>query len=215
MPQAYRHGVLMGNWNEDAFGSAIIRSDVQRGDPPQSVHLTSTTLSTPPRRLVAHVIHCTYWFALISFLFQDEHARSFSHSCYTAAGLTEAANGVLVSHIHPRCPASLSTHLLLGHTVNPTTTFTYQSEHSRAFGPRTDDRAMEKAMKAKADANRGREEEDERELRTRQRTYKTVASESYSMEHSIVASDEKRSPFLVKQGTLTMPAAVYNLQLRK
>jgi len=74
---------------------------------------------------------------------------------------------------------------------------------------------MEKAVKAKADARRGKEEEDERELRTRQRTYKTVASESYSVEHSVAASEEKRSPFLVKPGTLTLPAAVYNLQLRK
>lgn len=74
---------------------------------------------------------------------------------------------------------------------------------------------MEKAIQAKVAANRGREEEEERELRTRQRTYKTVASESYSVEHSIVASEEKRSPFLVKPGTLTLPAAVYSLQLRK
>ena len=122
---------------------------------------------------------------------------------------------MLASHIHPRCPPSLSTQLLLAHSANPTTHFRYQSEHSRAFGARTDDRAMEKAIKAKADANRGREADDERELRTRQRTYKTVASESYSEEHSIAASEEKRSPFLVKPGTLTLPAAVYRLRLRK
>ena len=141
--------------------------------------------------------------------------RSFSHSCYTSAGLTEAANGVLVSHIHPRCPPSLSSQLLLAHSANPAAPARYTSEHSRAFGARSDDRAMEKAVKARADARRGVEEEDERELRTRQRTYKTVASESYSAEHSIAASDEKRSPFLVRPGTLTLPAAVYSLQLRK
>ena len=80
---------------------------------------------------------------------------------------------------------------------------------------REDDKALEKAARAKAVANKGREEEEERELRTRQRTYKTVASDSYSMEHSIANSEEKRSPFLVKPGTLTLPAAVLNLQLRK
>ena len=42
MPQAYRHGVLMGNWNEDGFGAAIIRADVRNGDQPASVRKHAT-----------------------------------------------------------------------------------------------------------------------------------------------------------------------------
>ena len=122
---------------------------------------------------------------------------------------------MLASHFHPRCPPPLSTTLLLSHAGDPIAPLKYQSNYSRAYGPREDDRAIEKALRERAERRRGREEEDERERTTRDRTYKTIASDSYSVEHTVLASEEQRSPFLVKPSTLAMPQAAMSLQLRK
>jgi hypothetical protein len=150
-----------------------------------------------------------------SLLFQPDTLRSFSHSCYTTDGHHDASLSVLASHLHPRCPPPLSSSLLLSHAGDLPPSTKYQSEHSRAFGPRDDDHALLKTLKAKADKTRAKDEEDERERTTRDRTYKTVASESFSAQHSVWGSDEKRSPFLVKPSVLTTPAAVLSLRLRK
>ena len=142
-------------------------------------------------------------------------AQSVSHSSFTTDGHHEASIAVLASHLHPRCPPALSSSLLLSHAGDLPPSLKYQSFYSRSYGPREDDRAQEKAMKAKAEKRRGKEEEDERERTTRDRTYKTVSSEAFSVEHSCLASDEKRSPFLVKPSTLTTQHAALCLQLRK
>ena len=146
---------------------------------------------------------------------QDDRLSSLSHASYTTVGHHDASLAVLASHFHPRCPPPLSTTLLLSHSGEPAPSVKYVSNYSRAFGPREDDRAIEKAMREKAEKRRGREEEDERERTTRDRTYKTIASESYSVEHTLLASEEQRSPFLVKPSTLAMPLAAMSLQLRK
>jgi hypothetical protein len=150
---------------------------------------------------------------------QDAHLRSFSHASYTTDGHREAAIAVSASHLHPRCAASLPASLLIAHDGELPTAAKYQSQHSVAFGAREDDRAQYKQLQAKAAARRGREEEEERERLTRDRTYRTVSSDSWSVEHSLVASGDcsTRSLHVVKTGgqPLSMPAAVLSLQLRK
>ena len=146
---------------------------------------------------------------------QPDQLRSFSHASFTTEGHHDAALAVLASHLHPRCPPPLSSALLLAHSGEPSPQSKYQSDYSRAFGPRSDDRAIEKARREKAEKLRGQEEEDERERTTRQRTYKTISSAAFSVEHSVLASEEKRSPFLVKPSTLATPQAVLSLSLRK
>jgi hypothetical protein len=144
-----------------------------------------------------------------------DHSRSVTQSSFTTDGHHDASLSVLASHLHPRCPPPLSSALLLSHAGDLPPSVKYQSFYSRSYGPREDDRAYEKALKAKAEKRRGKEEEDERERTTRDRTYKTISSESFSAEHSCLASDEKKSSFLVKPSTLTTQHAALCLQLRK
>ena len=127
--------------------------------------------------------------------------------------------GVAASHLHPRCAPSLPASLLMAHAGELPAAARYQSQHSVAFGAREDDRAYHKQLQAKAAARRGREEEEERERLTRDRTYRTVSSDSWSVEHSLVASSDgsTRSLHVVKTNgqPLSLPAAVLSLQLRK
>lgn len=149
---------------------------------------------------------------------QQTNLNSHTQLSYNTQGLDEAHNEMLATRMHQTVAQPLSSEMLIGHSAAPTTYERYTTDYNRAYGERDDNHSLAQSLRDKHDSKRAENAQDEKEQFSRDRSYQTTSSLSYSSKHSILASNEKPSRFLVNNiasSTLAMPPAVQAMKLRQ